>query len=191
MSLVKILSGEPMPRYPIAKNFVLDKYVSALHVFLRTLFRSFTAENIQATLDEESDVYEIERGLQLWVSATADGSVDLNTKDWRGRFVNARLAVCEATAAAALAVGDRDDEADGWERDEEAYFVGKDYNPAGDYVVLTHTFDNVIFAVKLDKDDGHLYLNVSNFAGGGSVQYQCIVYVWSGPQALGSDLLIS
>jgi len=87
MSLVKLLSGEPLPLPPPNVDPALDKYIRDLHNYLQRLGGYFTGQNIR-----ESMVGELlfDKFLDVWVEVTGTGTVEISSDDWRGGYLATR-----------------------------------------------------------------------------------------------------
>ena len=88
MSLVKVLSAEPLPLFPVNVTPEVDKYVRDLHNYLRRLLAKLTAQNIwDAIITERADWLvdkwiEVKHGL-----GDGDQYIDLETGDVRGKYL--------------------------------------------------------------------------------------------------------
>lgn len=88
MSLVKILSQEPLPLVPENMGTMETRYIKNLHAYLRSLIARLTGPNIaQAIVEEGPPVCD--KWLILQDSVPAKIYVD--GRDWRGRVVEGGL----------------------------------------------------------------------------------------------------
>jgi hypothetical protein len=200
MSIVRLQSSEPLPIIPANLDPSVEHYIRSLHNYLRRITAMGTGQNIHNTLVEEMEGYYLDqKNLEVVVTVTADGSVEISDEDWRGRFFGMRMAVIDGTYSDSkdrgcrneprdLLAADRD--SDGW------YFAGySDYvsgpDVSSNYDVYEKSWDSVTFSVTMSGTDGSLSLSVSDFSSGSYATYQCRFFVWAGPVLKNSGLEIS
>lgn len=186
MSVVRMMSSQPFPAIPANVGPELEHYIRSLHEYLRRISGMTTGANIHNSLVEEMEGYYVDqKNLEVVVTVTEDGSVQISGDDWRGRFFGMRMAVIDETYEDSKDKGNRNPnspaavtkDADGW------YFAGySDYvsgpDVPDDYDVYKATWDDITFTVTMSGTDGSLSLNTSGYSSG---TYQCRFFVWAGP----------
>jgi len=102
ISIQRLIAGEPLPLIPEGVSPEVDRYLRALHEFLRRLGSILSDENLVSITTELTELGSMwEFAIEKWVDVTGTGTFELDNRDWRGRLIQVTgLAVAGTPAGA-------------------------------------------------------------------------------------------
>jgi len=179
VSLVSILSAEPLPLMPPKADEDVEKYIRDLHTYLRRQWSHVSGEAMADSIAEDSPSTSNLAGISVnkWIRVTGNGTVVVSDKNWSGRNIHMFYQWQKddkATVKAAL---------NGYASDA-SFFIGDGFvTPTDLQTGSAGAYGD--YALQYNAD-GTLSFESTNFFA----EYQYFLWMWSGPRIVTEDLLI-